>query len=156
VLRQVDAEELTSVVSHFFTQQESKQRCGSEPSRLLSQAGREHKAHLALDGKTLRGTLKHESPQQTSVHLLSLYETRTGVVLAQHQVGEKQHEISAVKTWLQAVQVQDRMVSADAMHTQRFFCALVRRLRGHYLLIAKRESASVVRGFAALFRRPRG
>src|SRR5437588_3906856 len=61
VLRQVDAEELTTVIYHFFTQLESKQRCGSEPSRLLTQPGREHKAHLALDGKTLRGTLHHES-----------------------------------------------------------------------------------------------
>lgn len=139
VLRQVDAEELTSVIYHFFTQQESKQRCGNQPSRLLNQPGRQHKAHVALDGKTLRGTLGHTSAQQPSVHLLSLYETRTGVVLAQHQVGEKENEISAVKAWLQAVQVQDRIVSADAMHTQRFFCALLRRLRSHYLLIAKKN-----------------
>src|SRR5438067_12292232 len=82
ILRQVDAEELTSVIYHFFTQQESKQRCGNEPSRLLSQPGREHKAHLALDGKMLRGTLGHASAQRARVHLLSLYETRTGVVLA--------------------------------------------------------------------------
>ncbi len=33
VLQHVDAEELTSVIAHFFTQQETKQRCGSEPSR---------------------------------------------------------------------------------------------------------------------------
>lgn len=47
VLRQVDAEELTSVIYHFFTQQESKQRCGNQPSRLLNQPGRQHKAHVA-------------------------------------------------------------------------------------------------------------
>ena len=56
VFQHVDAEEVTSVIYHFFTQAERKQRCGSEPSRLLSQDGRETKAHLALDGKTLRGT----------------------------------------------------------------------------------------------------
>ena len=154
VLRQVDAEELTSVVYHFFTQQESRQRCGNEPSRLLSQPGREHKAHVALDGKTLRGTLHHESPQQAKVHLLSLYETRTGVVLAQHQVGEKQNEISAVKSWLQAVHVQDRIVSADAMHTQRFFCALLQRLRSHYLLIAKKNQPQLYEDLQLFFEDP--
>jgi predicted transposase YbfD/YdcC len=154
VLRQVDAEELTSLIYHFFTQQESKQRCGNEPSRLLNQPGRQHKAHLALDGKTLRGTLGHTSAQQTSVHLLSLYETRTGVVLAQHQVGEKENEISAVKSWLQAVQVQDRIVSADAMHTQRFFCALLRRLRSHYLLIAKKNQPQLYEDLHLFFEDP--
>ena len=93
------------MIQQCLTRAESTRRCGTEPSRLLGQAGREHKAHVALDGKTLRGTLHHESPQQAKVHLLSLYETRTGVVLAQHQVGEKQNEISAVKSWLQAVHV---------------------------------------------------
>lgn len=137
VLQHVDAEELTSVIYHFFTQAESKQRCGSEPSRLLNQNGREAKAHLALDGKTLRGTGKHEAADQGPVHLLALYETSTGVVSAQHQVQQKENEISAVKTWLQACHVQDRIVTADALHTQRFFCAMLRRLQSHYLLIAK-------------------
>lgn len=139
VLRHVDAEELTTVIYHFFTQQETKKRCGSEPSRLLKQTGREEKAHLALDGKTLRGTLQHESAEQGPVQLLSLYETSTGTVLAQHQVREKEHEISAVKTWLQAFPVQDRIVSADALHTQRRFCAMLRRFKSHYLLIAKKN-----------------
>ena len=60
-------------------------------------------------------------------------------MLAQHQVQEKEDEISAVKTWLQAFQVQDRIVSADAMHTQRFFCTMLRRFNSHYLLIAKKN-----------------
>ena len=143
VLQHVDAEEVSSVIYHFFTQQESKSRCGSEPSRLLSQNGREAKAHLALDGKTLRGTLKHEAVDQGPVHLLALYETTTGVVCGQHQVQQKENEISAVKTWLQACQVQDRIVTADAMHTQRFFCALLRRFQSHYLLIVKDNQPSL-------------
>ncbi len=37
--------------------------------------------HVAMDGKTLRGTLGHESQGQPSVHLLSLYECHSGIVL---------------------------------------------------------------------------
>jgi predicted transposase YbfD/YdcC len=154
VLQHVDAEEVTSVISHFFTQAESKQRCGSEPSRLLKQNGREAKAHLALDGKTLRGTLKHESAHQGPVHLLALYETSTGVVSAQHQVQQKENEISAVKTWLQACHVQGRIVSADAMHTQRFFCALLRRLQSHYLLIVKLNQPQLSEDLQLFFEDP--
>src|SRR5260370_42532815 len=97
-----------------------------------------------MEGKPLRCTFANWPADQGLVHLLSLYETSTGMVLALHQVREKENEISAVKTWLQAFQVQDRIVSADAMHTQRFFCALLRRFKSHYLLIGKRESAADV------------
>lgn len=142
------------MIYHFFTPQESKKRCGWEPSRLLTQNGREAKAHLALDGKTLRGTLKHESAQQGPLHLLALYETSTGTVSAQHQVREKENEISAVKTWLQSCHVQDRIVSADAMHTQRFFCALLRRLHSHYLLIVKQNQPQLYRDLQLFFEDP--
>lgn len=154
VLRHVNAEEVTQVIYHFFTQQEAKKRCGSEPSRLLSQNGRAEKAHVALDGKTLRGTLGHESAEQGPVHLLALYETSTGTVLTQHQVCEKENEISAVKTWLQAFQVQDRIVSADAMHTQRFFCAMLRRFQSHYLLIAKKNQPQMYEDLQLFFEDP--
>ena len=155
VLQHVDAEQVTSVIQHFFTHQEAKERCGSEPSRLLTQNGREEHAHVALDGKTLRGTLRHEAAEQGPVHLLSLYETRTGIVLAQHQVREKENEISAVKTWLQAFQVQNRIVSADAMHTQRFFCAMLRRFNSHYLLIAKKNQPQLYEDLQLFFEDPK-
>ena len=154
VLQHVDAEEVTQVLYHFFTQREARKRCGSEPSRLLSQNGGEAHAHVALDGKTLRGTLKHESAEQGPVHLLSLYETSTGTVLAQHQVQQKENEISAVKTWLQAFQVPGRIVSADAMHTQRCFCAMLRRFQSHYLLIAKKNQPQLYDDLQLFFEDP--
>jgi predicted transposase YbfD/YdcC len=88
------------------------------------------------------------------VHLLALYETCTGIVLAQHQVCEKENEISAVKTWLQACHVPDRIVSADAMHTQRFFCAMLRRFNSHYLLIAKKNQPQLYEDLQLFFEDP--
>jgi hypothetical protein len=35
----------------------------------------------------MRGTLGHESARQPSVHVLSVYEVRTGLVLAERQRG---------------------------------------------------------------------
>ena len=57
----------------------------------------------------------------------------------------------AVKSWLQAVHVQDRIVSADAMHTQRFFCALLRRWRSHSLLIAKKNQPQLYEDLQLFF-----
>ena len=53
-----------------------------------------------------------------SVHVLSVYEVRTGLVLAQRSVAEKENEITAVKELLTPVYVKDRVWTADAMHTR--------------------------------------
>ena len=39
----------------------------------------------------MRGTLGHEAANQGSVHLLSLYEVKTGTVLAQRAVQTKEN-----------------------------------------------------------------
>jgi hypothetical protein len=95
VLERLDEQEVTPVVQECLTRAETSRRCGEDPSRLATQAGHEYSAHIAMDGKTLRGTLSHEAVTQPSVHLLSLYEVKTGTVLAQRAVLTKEHEISA-------------------------------------------------------------
>ena len=45
---------------------------------------------MARDGKTLRGTLGNESQGQPPVHLLSLYECHSGIVLTQRAVCSKE------------------------------------------------------------------
>jgi hypothetical protein len=119
VLRAVDAEQVTQVVASLFTRLEATRRCGTEPSRLLTQPeAQEQHVHVALDGKTLRGTLSHAAPDQRSQHLMALYETQTGVVLAQQAVPDKANEITLEATLLTPTQVQGRIVTADAMHTE--------------------------------------
>jgi hypothetical protein len=95
VLERLDEQEVTRVMQQCLTRAETSRRCGEEPSRLATQAGPEHSAHIAMDGKTMRGTLSHEATTQPPVHLLSLYEVKTGTVLAQRAVGTKENEISA-------------------------------------------------------------
>ena len=84
VLQTVEEQEVIQVMAHLLTRLAATRRCGEEPSRLLSQAeAREHHVQVALDGKTLRGTLGHVAPDEPSVHLVTLYEVQTGVVLAE-------------------------------------------------------------------------
>ena len=138
VLRRVEAEEVTRLMAQWLTRLSATRRCGSEPSRLRTQQkAREQHTHVALDGKTLRGTLGHTSPDQPSQHVVALYETQTGIVLAQQAVPDKGNEITLEATLLTPTQVAGRIVTADAMHTQRTCCADITRFGGHYLLIAK-------------------
>jgi hypothetical protein len=54
--------------------------------------------HLALDGKTLRGTRRTGQAVQPAVHLLSLYDVTHQGMLAQVEVATKDHEIPGATT----------------------------------------------------------
>ncbi len=88
MLRELDAEQVTQVLAQFLTRVAATKRCGEEPSRLVGQAQREDHVHVALDGKTLRGTLGHEPADQQPMHQLGLYETQTGVLLKEQVTGK--------------------------------------------------------------------
>jgi predicted transposase YbfD/YdcC len=150
VLERLDAQEVTRVLQHCLTRAETSRRCGEEPSRLATQDGAQHTAHIAMDGKTMRGTLGHAAPRQESVHLLSLYEVGTGTVLAQRAVQTKENEMSAAPELVTPELLKGRLYSADAMHTQKRWCRQVIRAGGHYLLIAK-DNQSTLREDLALY-----
>jgi predicted transposase YbfD/YdcC len=137
VLQTLDAEQVNEVVTQLLTRVEASKRCAEEPSRLVGQAEREQHVHVALDGKTLRGTLGHEAADQRKMHQLALYETGTGLVLKEHVVGDKENELSIASQFLSPVWVKGRIISADALHTQHSFCSEVIHAGGFYLLVAK-------------------
>ena len=110
---------MSQVLAQFLTRVEATSRCGEEPSRLLTQAGQQQHLHLALDGKTRQSTLGHEAPDQKKMHQLALYETRTGLLLKEQVVGDKQNELSIVDQFLTKLGVKGRLISADALHTQQ-------------------------------------
>ena len=137
VLQTLDAEQVNEVVTQLLTRVGAMKRCGDEPSRLVGQAEREQHVHVALDGKTLRGTLGHEAADQRKMHQVALSETGTGLVLKEQVVGEKENELSIVSQFLTPVWVKGRIISADALHTQLTFCGDVTHGGGYFLLVAK-------------------
>jgi predicted transposase YbfD/YdcC len=147
VLARVDAKQLDAVISAFFVRWEAQSRCGSEPSRLHTPAGRADHNQLAIDGKSLRATTGEAEP----VHQLSCYEVDTGLVLWHADVGTKENEISALKPLLEPQQIKGRILTLDAMHTQRWFCEQVHRAEGHYVLIAKDNQPTLREDIADLF-----
>ena len=151
LLSRIDHEQVTQLVAAYLIQAEARQRCGEEPSRLRNQAGREHREHVALDGKTLRGTLGHVAEDQPPVHILSLYEVKTGVVLTQRVVREKENEISAAKEMALPQYVKGRVITADAIHTQKSFCQQIHRAGGKYLLYVKENHPTDYEDLAFFF-----
>ena len=83
----------------------------------------------------MRGTLGHAKEGQPPVHLLSLSECESGIVIAQEAVKSKENEITAATALLHPLLVKGRIISADAMHTQKAWCAGVDAYAGYYLLV---------------------
>jgi len=153
-LGKIDAQDLLTVVAGCVTRWEAGERCENAPSRLAEQGGQQEKQHVAVDGKTMRGTLGHESATQPSVHVLSVYEVRTGLVLAQRSVVEKENEISAVKDLLDPVYVKDRVWTADAMHTQKTAGPRIEQFGGKYLFFFKDNHPTAHEDLALFFEDP--
>ena len=71
-LERIDAQELLEVVAGCLTRWEAAERCENEASRLNDLGGKQDKQHVAVDGKTMRGTLGHESAEQREPCMCSL------------------------------------------------------------------------------------
>jgi predicted transposase YbfD/YdcC len=90
---------------------------------------------VAVDGKTLRGSGHHNSPR---VHLLAVMDHTSRRVLAQVDVDGKTNEITRLRPLLEGLDVAGRVVTADALHTQREHADwLVTVKHAAYLLIVK-------------------
>jgi len=143
-LAQCDGQERAKGIAQVILKARAEERIEREKSQLQKKERREENLiHTAMDGKTLRGTLDHPRENQPSVHLLSLYECESGMVLAQTAVKTKENEISASGAFLHPLLLKGRMISTDAMHTQKKWCAGVDAYGGYYLVMAKDNQATV-------------
>ena len=70
---------------------------------------------VAVDGKTLRGSGHHPSPQ---VHLLAAMDHTSRAVLAQADVDGTTNEIPQFQPLLNGVELSGAVITADALHTQ--------------------------------------
>lgn len=90
---------------------------------------------VTIDGKTLRGTIPKGKTR--GVHLLAAYLPEEGVVLLQIEVQHKENEIVAAPVLLQELDLKGRVVSGDAMFTQRDISVAVLAQGGDYLWFVK-------------------
>lgn len=90
---------------------------------------------IAVDGKTIRGASRHSG---TNIHLLSAFLHNLGTVIAQCQVDCKTNEIPSARELLEPLDIEGRVITLDAMHTQTDTARFITEKKGaDYLLIAK-------------------
>lgn len=91
---------------------------------------------IAVDGKTLRGSKKQGAP---GVHLLSVVSHRLGLTLTQQGVDDKTKEIKAIETVLEQIVLSGRVLTMDALLTQRQVAQTIVDKGGDDVMIVKQN-----------------
>lgn len=120
---------------------------------LLTQYGGRRSVLLAIDGKTMRGTIP--TGESNGVHLLAAYLPEEGVVLAQVAVQMKHNEIGAAPVLLEQVDLKGRVVCGDAMHAQRALSVHIMAAGGDYLWFLKDNQPTTLADVQEFFVDPR-
>jgi len=103
---------------------------------------------LAVDGKVLKGARDADNKQ---VQLLSAVLHGQGITIAQQRVESKTNEIPALRTLLEPLNIKGKVVTVDALHTQKKTANyLVDEKEAHYLFIVKDNQPTLRADIAAL------
>jgi predicted transposase YbfD/YdcC len=95
---------------------------------------------VAIDGKTLRGTIDNDQP---GLHLLAAYLPEEGLVLMQMEVARHENEIPVAPRLLQCIDLRGKVVIGDAIHTQRNVSVQIVASGGDYIWFAKGNQSQI-------------
>jgi predicted transposase YbfD/YdcC len=137
VLRRVDREVLEAKLGAW-----AEHLLGASPG---TQGGEEA---IAIDGKTLRGSQKQGAP---GAHLLSVLAPRVGLTLAQQAVDTKTNEIPVALDLLRHLVLEGRIVTMDALLTQRQIAQQIVDAGGDYVMVVKENHPQLVEDIATVF-----
>jgi predicted transposase YbfD/YdcC len=126
-------DELEQVVHDFFA----------------AQPGAGHSLAIALDGKTLRGTILRG--QTRGVHLLAAYFPGEGLVFMQVEVDSRENEIVAAPRVLKMLDLQGKIVTSDALLTQRKVSLQIVEAGGEYVFPVKDNQPQLLEDIRTVF-----
>lgn len=109
----------------------------------------EHGEVYALDGKALRGARKKDEEAQK--YGLSVYDVQQGKALSYVEVGRKENEITKAPHALKSAQISQKVVTGDALHTQRGLSAQILEAQGDYVFPVKENQPQLYKNIQALF-----
>ncbi|WP_220448432.1 ISAs1 family transposase [Nonomuraea diastatica] len=133
LFEQIDTDALDEAVCSWLA--------GRAATTSASTDGRARRRAVAVDGKALRGA-HHRGGEP--LHLLAAFDHGSGLVLAQTDVDGKTNEITRFQPLLKRLDLDDRVVTADALHTRREHATfLIEQKRAHYVLIVKKNQPSL-------------
>lgn len=106
------------------------------------------KEAVAMDGKALCGSAKQGAD---TTHLLSVVSHQLGITLTQRPVSEKTNEIPVATQGLQAFDVAGKVVTTDALLTQRSICQDLCDADADYVMPVKENQETLLEDIRKVF-----
>jgi predicted transposase YbfD/YdcC len=122
-----------------------------EIERMVSeynQTGKHGKVY-AMDGKAMRG--KQNGDETGTEYLLSVYDVEESKVVSQVAVGRKENEITKASKTLERVKIAQKVITGDAMHTQRGISARIIEAEADYVWPVKENQPRLHQNIRSLF-----
>jgi predicted transposase YbfD/YdcC len=134
-----------------------------EPSALqecLSNYGKDILSTLAekqiiLDGKKLKG-VSPTSKGNSGLYILNAWVSENNICVGQQKVDNKSNEITAIPKILDSLDLEDAVISIDAIGTQTKIAEQIRSKRGHYLLSVKSNQRGLLEDIECVFKTKSG
>lgn len=96
---------------------------------------------IAVDGKTICSTKRSE--YKKTLHILTALAIENGVTLGQLAVDEKTNEIPCMMALLDLIDIRGKVVTADAMHTQKDTVFKIIKRHGDYCIGLKSNQCNL-------------
>ena len=106
---------------------------------------------IAIDGKTLCGS---ERQGAEDAHLLSAWSQRLAIVLGQVAIPDATNETGAIGALFALMGVAGRVITTDALHTQREIAQAIIDGQGDYLQVVKDNQPQLLEDIRTLFEQP--
>jgi predicted transposase YbfD/YdcC len=103
----------------------------------------------AMDGKARRGMRKKD--EEGHEYGLSVYDVAQAKVMAQVEVGRKENEIVKAPTALKLTEISQKVITGDAMHTQRGLSTQILEAQADYLFPVKENQPQLYKNIQSLF-----
>jgi len=106
--------------------------------------------YIAIDGKTLRRSYDSTS-EKAAIHMVSAWSALNGCVLGQVKTEEKSNEITAIPELLKVLEINNSVVTIDAMGTQKKIAEAIIKEGGDYILAVKSNQPKLEKDIVEYF-----
>lgn len=121
----------------------------SKVSPTLDKDGNPIRDIISVDGKTIRGSKTFEN---SAIHIVSAWSNQHKVTLGQLKTEDKSNEITAIPELLEALLIEDSIVTIDAMGCQVDIAETIIEKKADYILAVKGNQPLLVEGIMDSFR----
>ncbi len=107
---------------------------------------------LHTDGQSVRAS--RNAVKKADRSFLNVFDSTNGIILSHKEIGEKENEIPVSQEVFKSLEIENAVVTADALNTQKNFAEILIERNADYCLAVKENHKKLYDAIRALFNDP--